>query len=268
MPETDSSTHPVLTRRRALAAVAALAAGGAAVTFAATRDGAETPAHWDYEAEGPGHWADLDRTYRTCGSGHAQSPIDLPSHTRSHPDEHIAIEYNVLPTADSVNNGHTVQTNLSAGKGNRILIAGRPYELTQFHFHAPSEHTVDGHGAEMEFHLVHKDATGALAVLAILLQPGNGSPFAPLLTALPATSGSTARIGPVDLRTLLPANHTQFRYTGSLTTPPCTEGVSWTVLRTPLPVARPDLDRYRSLFHHTNRPVQPLNGRQVTLADN
>lgn len=268
MPETDSSTHSVFTRRRAFAAVAALAAGGAAATFAVTRDRSETPAHWDYEAEGPGHWAELDRTYRTCGTGHAQSPIDLPSHTQSHPDEHIDIEYHVLPMAESANNGHTVQTNLSGGNGNRILIAGQPYELSQFHFHAPSEHTVDGHGVEMEFHLVHKDAAGALAVLAILLEPGADSPFAPLLTALPATAGSTTRIGPVDLRTLLPADRAQFRYTGSLTTPPCTEGVSWTVLRTPISVSRAELDRYRSLFHHSNRPVQPLNGRQVTLAGN
>ncbi|WP_280421882.1 carbonic anhydrase [Nocardia carnea] len=266
VPETDSHSHSVITRRRALGVVVALAAGGAAVTFAGTRAGTETPAHWDYEAEGPGHWAELDRTYRVCGTGHAQSPVDLPSHTQSHPDEHIEIEYGMVAITESVNNGHTVQTNLPAGNGNRIVVDGRPHELTQFHFHAPGEHTVDGHSAGMEFHLVHKDASGALAVLAILLEPGDGSPFAPLLTALPAAPGSTVRIGPVDLRSLLPTDRAQFRYTGSLTTPPCTEGVSWTVLRSPLPVSGPELDRYRSLFAHTNRPVQPLNGRPVTLA--
>lgn len=273
MPDPSPLARTVFTRRRALTAFAAAVVGGGTLVLAGHRepgvDLRSNAPHWDYDSEGPAHWADLDQRYRVCAGGHAQSPIDLPAHSESHPDDHIDIEYGVLETVESANNGHTIQTNVPAGNGNRILIAGRPYELTQFHFHTPAEHTIDGTGAAMEFHLVHTDPAGALAVLAILLEPGNGrSPFASVLTAPPVEPGATARGGPLDLRTLLPADRAQFRYEGSLTTPPCSEGVSWTVLRHPMPVAVSEVDRYRTLFPHSNRPVQPRYGRPVTLTGN
>ncbi|WP_051133571.1 carbonic anhydrase [Nocardia paucivorans] len=273
MPDHTSLARTVFTRRRALTALAAAAIGGGTFAFAGHREHGvalrSNAPHWDYDAEGPAHWAELDQSYRTCAGGHAQSPIDLPAHTELHPDDHIDIEYGVLETVETTNNGHTVQANVPAGNGNRILIAGRPYELTQFHFHTPSEHTIDGAGAAMELHLVHTGPGGALAVLAILLQPDGGrSPFASLLTDPPAELGASVRTGPLDLRVLLPANRAQFRYEGSLTTPPCSEGVTWTVLRHPMSVAGSEVDRYRALFPHSNRPVQPRYGRPVTVTGN
>ncbi|WP_253186345.1 carbonic anhydrase [Nocardia brasiliensis] len=224
--------------------------------------------HWDYDAEGPDHWADLDHAYRTCQNGHEQSPIDLPSHTRLEPDEHIDIHYATVPALELINNGHTVQANLPAGNGNRLVIGGAEFELAQFHFHLPSEHTVDGAGTAMELHLVHKNGAGALAVLGVLLQAGAGpSPLDQILAAAPAAGVPAAAAG-LDLRALLPADLDQFRYRGSLTTPPCSEGVSWTVLEHPVAVGSAGVDRYRMLFAHSNRPTQPLYGRAVTLAGN
>lgn len=224
--------------------------------------------HWDYDAEGPDHWADLAHDYLTCKSGHAQSPINLPSHTRLDESDHITLDYASVPTMELVNNGHTVQANLQAGNGNRLAAGGVRYELAQFHFHLPSEHTVDGDRTTMELHLVHKSSAGKIAVLGVLLQAVDGpSPFDPILTAAPQTVGATTAIGSqVDLRALLPDDLDQFRYQGSLTTPPCSEGVAWTVLEHPVPVATADADRFRALFAHSNRPTQPLNGRPVTLA--
>ncbi|WP_040778023.1 carbonic anhydrase [Nocardia pneumoniae] len=233
---------------------------------------ASTPAHvashWDYDAEGPDHWAELDRDYLACKSGRQQSPIDLPSHARLEPSEHITIDYHSVPGLTLLNTGHTVQANLSAGNGNRIVVDGVPFDLAQFHFHLPSEHTLDGAGATMEVHFVHKSAAGKLAVLGVLMQATpDPSPFDPILTLAPeAVDVPIPVAGPVDLRALLPGVLDQFRYEGSLTTPPCSEGVSWTVLGNPVPVAASDADRYRTLFAHSNRPTQPLNGRAVTLA--
>ncbi|QXN95660.1 carbonic anhydrase family protein [Nocardia iowensis] len=230
--------------------------------------GAHAAPHWDYDAEGPDHWAELDQEFVTCKSGHEQSPIDLPGHTRLDPVEHITLDYGTVPTLRLVNTGHAVQANLQAGNGNRLVAEGVPHELTQFHFHLPSEHTVDGAGTTMELHLVHKSSAGKTAVLGVLMQATDGpSAFDSMLTAPPeVTDAETTVEGAVDLRTLLPADLDQFRYQGSLTTPPCSEGVSWTVLEHPVPVATADADRYRILFAHSNRPIQPLNGRSVTLA--
>ncbi|MGK8524184.1 carbonic anhydrase [Nocardia asteroides] len=224
--------------------------------------------HWDYDAEGPDHWAELDRDYLTCKSGHQQSPIDLPSHERLESSEHITIDYQSVPAVTLRNNGHTVQANLRPGNGNRVVVDGVPFELAQFHFHLPSEHTVDGVGTTMEAHFVHKSATGKLAVLGVLLQAAPGpSAYTPILSVAPrAVDAGPIVPGPIDLRALLPVVVDQYRYEGSLTTPPCSEGVSWTVLGSPVAVDPADAERYRTLFAHSNRPTQPLNGRPVTLA--
>ncbi|MEU2178535.1 carbonic anhydrase family protein [Nocardia sp. NPDC019219] len=224
--------------------------------------------HWDYDAEGPDHWADLDRDFLTCKSGHQQSPVDLPGHARLEPHEHTTVDYHSVPTVTLRNNGHTVQANLPTHNGNRIVVDDVPFELVQFHFHLPSEHTVDGVGTTMEVHFVHKSATGQVAVLGVLLRAAPGpSGFAPILSVAPrAVDVETVVPGPIDLRSMLPGATDQYRYQGSLTTPPCSEGVSWTVLGSPVAVAPADADRYRALFSHSNRPTQPLNGRSVTLA--
>ncbi|WP_324188090.1 carbonic anhydrase [Nocardia higoensis] len=259
---TPSSSRVVIGRRRLLAAAALLALTGCGLP--PNQADEASPPHWDYEAEGPDHWAEIDRGYAVCGRGTTQSPIDLADHTPVDTAEHIDIVYGPVSALELVNTGHTVQANLPADSKQRIVIGGREFALSQFHFHAPSEHTVDGAFADMELHLVHSDATGGLAVLAVLLAVGQHSPFTSVLTDLPHT-GDTRALGPVDLRTFLPADLTQFRYTGSLTTPPCTEGVAWTVLRNRVTVGADEVARFRALFPHNNRPAQPLNGRPVDL---
>ncbi|NEW37513.1 carbonic anhydrase family protein [Nocardia cyriacigeorgica] len=253
----------VLNRRGALAALALLAVSGCGGSEPS--GSRATDPHWDYDAEGPDHWADLDSHYVTCRSGHAQSPIDLPGHSQLHPTDHIEIDYRPIPSAELVNNGHTIQANVPAG--NRILVDGKPFALTQFHFHLPSEHTVDGADATMELHFVHADSNGRPAVLAVLLRAQEGgSPFDAVLATPPDHPGATRSIGRIDPRRFLPDDLAQFRYQGSLTTPPCTEGVEWIVLSHPVPVAVTEADRFRALFPHSNRPTQPRYGRPVILA--
>ncbi|WP_280344004.1 carbonic anhydrase [Nocardia neocaledoniensis] len=228
---------------------------------------APPPAHWDYDHEGPDHWADLDKQYATCRNGHAQSPVDLPGATETHPTDHIEIDYRPIPTAALTNNGHAVQADIPAGSGNRIIVDGTPFSLRQYHFHLPSEHTVDGAEAAMELHLVHADQVGRLAVLAVLLRAQSApAPLSTVLTAAPDRVGATRTLSNIDPNTFLPDNRTQFRYEGSLTTPPCTEGVAWIVLRDPSPVTITEVDRYRSLFPHSNRPTQPRYDRPIILA--
>ncbi|MBH0779277.1 carbonic anhydrase family protein [Nocardia sp. NEAU-351] len=253
--------------RRGLLAATALLALSACGSPDGRSDVEPTPAppHWDYDADGPDHWADIDNRYTVCGRGAEQSPIDLADHAPVDSRDHIDIDYGPVASVELVNTGHTVQANLPEGSPHRIVVGGRAFTLTQFHFHAPSEHTIDGVGTAMELHLVHRDAAGGLAVLAVLLTEGPNSPFASVLTDLPR-AGEKRTLGPVDPRTFLPGDRTQFRYAGSLTTPPCTEGVAWTVLHNPVTVAAAEIERYRALFPHTNRPAQPRNGRSVVLA--
>ncbi|MEV0074995.1 carbonic anhydrase family protein [Nocardia neocaledoniensis] len=256
------SHRTVLNRRGALAALALLAVAGCGGA-----DPAAAPSHWDYDREGPDHWADLDKQYATCRNGHAQSPVDLPGATQTQAADHIEIEYRPIPTAALTNNGHAVQADVPADSGNRIIVDGTPFSLRQYHFHLPSEHTVDGAEAAMELHLVHADQAGRLAVLAVLLRAQTApSPLTAVLTAAPDRVGATRTLSNIDPSAFLPDNRTQFRYEGSLTTPPCTEGVAWIVLRDPSPVAVSDVERYRALFPHTNRPVQPRYDRPIILA--
>ncbi|MFD3745552.1 carbonic anhydrase [Nocardia sp. NPDC058633] len=250
-----------MTRRSALVALALLAVAGCGGSAMVGEP------HWDYSAEGPDHWADLDRGYATCRAGHAQSPIALDGPTEIHPTDHIEIDYRPIPSLTLLNNGHTIQASVPADSGNAIAVDGTRFTLTQFHFHLPSEHTIDGDETAMELHLVHIAASGRLAVLAVLLRPESGpTPLSRVLTASPNHPGRPGTVTAVDPREFLPTDLAQFRYQGSLTTPPCTEGVEWTVLRHPAPVAVADVDNFRAQFPHSNRPTQPRNGRPVILA--
>ncbi len=265
MPTIRPSRHRSIVAVLAAVAALALPACGSGEPMAHP---AASPPHWDYDADGPDHWAELDRDYLTCKSGRQQSPVDLPVHARLEPSEHITIDYHSVPSVTLRNNGHTVQANLPSGNGNGVVIDGVPFELAQFHFHLPSEHTVDGVGTTMEAHFVHKSAAGGMAVLGVLLETApEPSAFAPILSVAPqAVDAETVVPGPIDLRAMLPSVTDQYRYQGSLTTPPCSEGVSWTVLGSSVAVTAAEAERYRALFAHSNRPTQPLNGRAVTVA--
>src|SRR5262245_23665114 len=189
--------------------------------------------HWSYGGnDGPDHWADPDKAFSTCQLGHHQSPIDIraPKPADLPP---IQFAYKRTPL-HIVNNGHTIQVNYAPGSF--ITIGDKRYQLTQFHFHHPSEERIDGKGFEMVAHLVHASAAGALAVVAVLLDPGAATPvIASLWQHLPTHEGPEQKLDDVqiDATGLLPQDRGYYTFAGSLTTPPCTEDVTWVVLKTP-----------------------------------
>ncbi|GAA3502248.1 carbonic anhydrase family protein [Streptomyces prasinosporus] len=252
----------------AVVALTAVTATACTATASASPDGENRQApHWSYEgATGPEHWASLSEDFATCGKGHEQSPVDLGEDVAVETDTPVTVHYRPV-TAELVNTGHTVQADVSAGSS--IVVDGTTYRLRQFHFHLPSEHTEDGEHAAMEMHFVHEDAEGGLAVLAVLMRERKGhSAFTDLWKHLPAAEGGHSRITrPLDPARFLPGDRDQYRYEGSLTTPPCTEGVRWTVLEKRVGVTPRQVAAYRELFPRSNRPVQPRNDREIDHVD-
>ncbi|WP_170317620.1 carbonic anhydrase [Paroceanicella profunda] len=217
--------------------------------------------HWDYTGHGgPAHWSDLSADWEACGAGRQQSPIDLGKATAallSKVELHWAqAEWTV------VNNGHTIQAN--AETAGYAMIDGERYDLKQFHFHAPSEHTVGGAHFPMEVHFVHADADGRLAVIGVMLQAGgNNSLFRTLMFLAPKQEGAESPAGQIEPRELVSDVSRVIRYQGSLTTPPCSETVLWTVLKQPIFVNQRDIDAFTAMFPMNARPVQPLYRRFV-----
>jgi carbonic anhydrase len=241
---------------RTLIALVAVAAAGCH----AARPDSHPAVHWSYEgAEGPDAWGHLAPEFATCAAGTTQSPIDLTATSTTAPT--VAFHYHPS-SGTSTNNGHTVQVDLTdAGS---IELAGTSYRFAQLHFHHPAEHTVDGRAFPLEAHLVHKSAEGRLAVLGILFEEGAaGDRLAPLLGHLPSAHVAQPLAAPFDPATLLPADRALFHYRGSLTTPPCTEGVEWIVLATPATASAGQIAAFAALYEHNARPLQPRNGRSL-----
>ena len=223
-------------------------------------------AHWTYEGEeGPSHWAELDPAYEMCGTGKNQSPIDIDSPGK----QNLAnIVFHYQPSQVNIlNNGHTVQVNYDAGS--YIELDGIRYDVAQFHYHAPSEHEIEGELFPAELHLVHRSADGKLAVVGLLLQEGAvNAAFDPFINNLPADTSDIKDAGvKINATNFLPGIQTTYRYSGSLTTPPCSEGVSWLVMTTPVVLSSAQLSKLEGLFEGNNRPVQPLNDRTL-IEDN
>lgn len=215
--------------------------------------------HWDYSngPNGPANWAKLDCP--DC-AGKMQSPIDIPADAPVKPAD---VTFSYLPTPLSiVNNGHTIQIN-SDGDSN-ITTNGKVYRLLQYHLHAPSEHHLAGKSYDMELHLVHKSDDGHYAVVAVMFKVGAyNKTLATFWDQLPKTQGKVndqSQIA-VNAVNLLPDNRDYYNYRGSFTTPPCTQGVNWVVLKTPVTLAADQLAAFTALYSHNNRPIQPLNGR-------
>jgi carbonic anhydrase len=230
------------------------------LTCPVCRRAAATPAaHWAYEGEaGPARWSELAGDYRACGAGHEQSPVDLGGGLRAEVGD-VGIEWQPFPLA-VINNGHTIQA--SVAPGSRIVLGGKAYALVQFHFHHPSEHTQDGRSFPMEVHFVHRAQDGGLAVLGVLMAEGAAHPtVATLWDAMPAEEGERHAATLIDARTLLPGKPAFYRYAGSLTTPPCSETVLWTVYAEPIEVSRAQIEAFARLFPNNARPVQALYRR-------
>ena len=227
---------------------------------------------WGYEAEnGPDVWGQLSPEYSLCAEGKHQSPIDLVNPTPAELPP-IFCEYYRTTDLNIRNNGHTIE--VSYPEGSWIEVDGVRYQLLQFHFHAPSEHTVAGESFDMEMHLVHKSEAGSLAVVGLLIEKGkHNSELESVWAHLPDTAGETRNIENVniDLQLMLSPTGTAqtvsdyYRYDGSLTTPPCSEEVQWIVLTTPIEMSEAQIAAFKAIIHNNNRPVQPLNGRELIV---
>ncbi len=238
---------------------------GNAVAGAPIGDHAATTghaSHWDYRGEGgPESWGTLRPEFATCASGTRQSPIDIRDGLRLDL-EPIRFDY-LTSTIRVIDNGHTVQVNV--GGGSSLEVMGRRFELVQFHFHRPSEERVDGRRFDMVVHLVHKDLDGKLAVVAVLLNRGAAQPLIQTVwNNLPLEKGMDQPVrAPVDLNALLPERRDYFTYMGSLTTPPCTEGVLWMVMKTPVEVSPEQIGIFTRLYPMNARPLQAARGRMI-----
>ncbi|MCH8925434.1 MAG: carbonic anhydrase family protein [Proteobacteria bacterium] len=218
---------------------------------------------WGYEGKtGPSRWAKLSKDYRLCGIGETQSPIDISALTGTSV-EPIAFDYNLTPL-EIVHNGHTVQVNYQPGSG--ITVGGKRYELLQFHFHSPSEHSVAGRQAAMEVHFVHQSADGELAVVGALIEVGEENMALREPWAIMPKKAGKPRLEKrvlINARDLLPRGTGYYRYMGSLTTPPCSEGVNWYLLTQPISASMEQVKKFAAAVDANNRPTQALNNRLV-----
>src|SRR5277367_2077380 len=244
---------------------------GSAILAALLSAGAPTlawadaaPHHWSYTGtEGPQHWGEEDAAFAACGVGKHQSPINIEkAATKDLP----AIEFGYQPTPLVVTDtGHSFQVNAAPGSGG-ITVGGEHYDLVQFHFHEPSEERIDGHRYSMVAHLVHKNAKGELAVVAVLIHKGPENAFLkPVFDNFPpsGTPQTAAAGGTLNLADFLPAKHGYYTFEGSLTTPPCSENVRWFVLKTPVDASSAQIAQFSKRYAHNARPTQPLNDRVI-----
>lgn len=224
--------------------------------------------HWAYEGEnGPQAWGNLKPEFNVCAIGKRQSPINIEdAGTLQGPAEPLQFNYSAS-SGTVVNNGHTIQVDLYGD--NTLTVRGSVYKLVQFHFHTPSEEQVNYRNYAMVAHLVHKNNEGQLAVVAVLLDPGVANPLINTVwTYMPLDLNDRVRMpgGLIDMNLLLPKDQRYYQFIGSLTTPPCTEGVLWMVLKTPTQLSKEQIRLFQQLFPNNARPVQPVNGRPVREA--
>ena len=220
-------------------------------------------AHWGYDgAQGPSHWGGLSPDFALCESGHHQSPIDIRDPQKA---ELPAIQVNYKPSPlHIIDNGHTIMLNYAPGSF--IQVGDKRYTLKQFHFHRPSEEHINGKEYEMSLHLVHADEQGNLAVVAVLLQRGaENSLIEELWSDLPQEKNQEEDLDNVQInvKALLPSDLDYYTFPGSLTTPPCTENVTWFVLKRPVTVSAAEIQRFEKLYRHNARPIEPLYDRVV-----
>lgn len=218
--------------------------------------------HWSYEGdEGPEHWGELSQTFEACKNGRNQSPIDL---TRPAAQTRNSLKLPVEPATryKIENNGHTLQAAPLTNNVN-IHIDQTLFQLKQFHFHIPSEYTFKGKHFPMEAHFVHQSATGELAVISVMFKEGKSNPaLNPLLAQILKPGQSLTQT--ININALYPQSTAHFRLNGSLTTPPCSEGVKWIVFETPVNASKGQIETMRKIIgHNNNRPLQPLNARVI-----
>jgi carbonic anhydrase len=224
---------------------------------------ARQSSHWAYAGhEGPDNWGTLDPANAACSIGKRQSPIDIRDATTSALPalkfDYKSVELNII------DNGHTIQVNYAPGS--TLTAGGKTYALKQFHFHHPSEEHVNGQGYDMVAHLVHADADGHLAVVAVLFKTGNASALIDQIwNNVPTEKDKAVEVSGATINAgdLLPSDRGYFTFSGSLTTPPCSEDVTWFVLKSTSSLSPGQLAAFSKLYSNNARPIQPTNGREI-----
>jgi carbonic anhydrase len=222
------------------------------------------PPHWSYSGEtGPAHWGSEDPSFAICGIGKHQSPIDIEkAAVKALPELKFDYKDTPLKVTDT---GHSFQVNAQSGSGG-FTVGDEHYDFVQVHFHQPSEELVHGKHYSMVAHIVHKNAKGELAVVAVLIRAGKTNEFLqPIFDNFPAKGTAETDVAgkTVNMGKFLPEHHGYYTFDGSLTTPPCSENVRWFVLKTPVEASAAQLQEFKARYAHDNRPTQPLNGRLV-----
>ncbi len=225
---------------------------------------------WGYHGEiGPEIWGSLDASFASCDTGTSQSPIDIPADDDCDGVEALTLSLSSATSLEVENNGHTIEVEVPVFDG-MLTLDGKDFVLVQFHFHTDSEHLIDGESFPMEMHLVHRSADGTLAVVGAMIEAGEAhEELAKIFDDLPQAEGDHRSVEDFDLGSLVPDDLEVFRYSGSLTTPGCSEGVRWNVLAEPIELSFEQIDAFRAIFSGSEfpqgnrRPVQPLNGRDI-----
>ncbi|HRF57383.1 MAG TPA: carbonic anhydrase family protein [Campylobacterales bacterium] len=238
-----------------------------AIGFTAFAAG-DTHTHWGYTGHGgPEKWGELSKDFATCKAGKNQSPINITSSIEAKL-EPLAFNYNAK-AKEILNNGHTIQVNMEAGSF--VTLEGKEYELKQFHFHTPSENQINGKSFALEAHFVHADKNKNLTVIGVMFEEGEeNKALAKIWSAMPKKPNEkkASNVSAEETTALMPKEKSYYRFNGSLTTPPCTEGVRWVVLKEPLMISKAQVEEFLNVMHHANnRPIQPINARPLLKAN-
>ncbi|WP_353573172.1 carbonic anhydrase family protein [Candidatus Albibeggiatoa sp. nov. BB20] len=221
-----------------------------------------SPEQWAYSgATGPEHWADVNPSYHSCREGKNQSPVNLTNFVEA--DLPVLTFQYQTQAKEMLHNGHTIRINMA--EGSQLGVDGLTLSVKQFHFHSPSENQINGESFPMEAHIVHGDGKGNFAVIGVMFREGEANPTLESLWAnMPTHSGEYRGLETVDLSSLLPENRDYYRFTGSLTTPPCFEGLRWLVMKNPITASKAQIEQFQKVMGHANnRPIQPINARVV-----
>lgn len=241
---------------------------GVGIVLTPSSPRAQWKTQWEYEGPaGAEHWGDLDPSYVDCKVGKEQSPIDIQNAQKAGLPP-IQFEYESAPLKYLTNNGYTIRVNYhdAPGAGSFLIVGGERYQLTQFHFHHPSEEYFHGKPYDMEVHFMHESSDGKVAGVTVFLKAGRANlTIQQIWDHMPMTEGKEEEIPGVELNPdgLMPHNAAYYTYMGSLTAPPCTEGVTWFVLKIPVDISAEQINAFSKLYPHDVRPLQPLNGRVV-----
>ena len=241
----------------------------AAAAVAPTRARAQWKTPWDYDgARGAGHWSALDPAYALCNTGREQSPVDVRGAVPADLPA-LRFAYQRGPLEGLTDNGKTIRVNYHApSNDNFLIVGGERYRLSQFHFHRPSEELIDGKRYDMVLHLMHTASDGRIVGVAVLLTAGKANATVQRLWEhMPTVVGTEESVPGVEIdpADMLPRDASYYTYSGSISAPPCTEGVTWFVLKRPVEVSAAQIAAFAKRYPHDVRPVQPLNGRRITM---